>query len=202
VSGLFPPADGCLDCTPTKSRLPDLRSNRLNIDTGACFGEALEFVLDGFALDRCGHERSQERLSQAQSLQATSGIAARACRSLRKGHKQSRSCPNCEGRLTSFTATPASQSSTKHGAIPTVRAALVKFFKQEQLKAQQSQKTYQGNPDQDAEEISQKFRDKDCPEFLLNICALFISIPIFLSHLVRFLLWIGAGFRRQPGCDG
>jgi hypothetical protein len=30
--------------------------------------ETLEFVLDGFALDRCGHERSQERLSQAQSL--------------------------------------------------------------------------------------------------------------------------------------
>jgi hypothetical protein len=36
------------------------------------------------------HERSQERLSQAQSLQAASGIAARACRSLRKGNKQSR----------------------------------------------------------------------------------------------------------------
>src|SRR6476646_7566390 len=49
---------------------------------------------------------------------AISGIAARACRSLRKGNKQSRSCPNCEGRLTSFTATTASQSSTKHGAIP------------------------------------------------------------------------------------
>src|SRR5665647_3121259 len=80
--------------------------------------EALEFVLDGFALDRCGHERSQERLSQSQILQATSGIAARACRSLRKGNEQSRSCPNCEGRLTSFTATTASQSSTKHGAIP------------------------------------------------------------------------------------
>jgi serine/threonine protein phosphatase 1 len=27
--------------TPTKSRLPDLRSNRLNIDTGACFGGEL-----------------------------------------------------------------------------------------------------------------------------------------------------------------
>src|SRR5713101_10130504 len=75
-------------------------------------------ILEGFALDRCGHERSQGRLSQAQSLQAASGIAARACRSLRKGNKQSRSCPNCEGRLTSFTATTASQSSTKHGAIP------------------------------------------------------------------------------------
>ena len=25
--------------------------------------EALEFVLDGFALDSCGHERSKERLS-------------------------------------------------------------------------------------------------------------------------------------------
>jgi transposase-like protein len=52
---------------------------------------------------------------RAQSLQATSGIAARACRLLRKGNKQSRSCPHCEGRLTSFTATTASQSSTKHG---------------------------------------------------------------------------------------
>src|ERR1017187_8669111 len=82
--------------------------------------EALEFVLDGFALDRCGHERSQERLSQAQSLQATSCLAGRACRSLRKGDQQSRSCPNCEGRLTSFTATTASQSSTEHGAIPEV----------------------------------------------------------------------------------
>src|SRR5258707_4801122 len=80
--------------------------------------EALEFVLDGFALDRCGHERSQERLSQAQSLQATSCLAGRACRSLRKGDQQSRSCPNCEGRLTSFTATTASQSSTEHGTIP------------------------------------------------------------------------------------
>ena len=29
-----------------------------------------------------------------------------------------RSSPNCEGRLTSFTATLASQSSTEHGAIP------------------------------------------------------------------------------------
>jgi len=35
-----------------------------------------------------------------------------------KRNKQSRSCPNCEGRLPSFTATTASQSSTKHGAIP------------------------------------------------------------------------------------
>src|ERR1019366_1508171 len=52
--------------------------------------------------DRCGHERSQERLSQAQSLQATSGIAARACRSLRKGNKQSRSCPNGADRFTKF----------------------------------------------------------------------------------------------------
>src|SRR5260370_28137972 len=64
--------------------------------------EALEFALDGFALDRCGHERSQERLSQAQSLHATSGIAARPCRSLRKGNKTSRSLPNFAGRLTSF----------------------------------------------------------------------------------------------------
>jgi hypothetical protein len=70
--------------------------------------ETLEFILNGFALDRCGHERSKERLSQAQSLQATSCPAGRACRSLRKGDQQSRSCPNCEGRLTSFTATLAS----------------------------------------------------------------------------------------------
>jgi hypothetical protein len=83
-----------------------------------------------------------------------------------------------------------------------VRAALVTFFKQEQLKAQQSQKTYQGNPDQDAEEISQKFRDKDCPEFLLNICALFISIPIFLSHLVRFCSGLALAFDGSRGCDG
>src|SRR5258708_34577511 len=27
--------------TPTESRLPDLRSNRLNLDTGACFGGEL-----------------------------------------------------------------------------------------------------------------------------------------------------------------
>lgn len=31
--------------TPTKSRLPDLRSNRLNIDTGACFGGPLTAAL-------------------------------------------------------------------------------------------------------------------------------------------------------------
>lgn len=31
--------------TPTKSRLPDLRSNRLNLDTGACFGGPLTAAL-------------------------------------------------------------------------------------------------------------------------------------------------------------
>ncbi|WP_271668661.1 metallophosphoesterase family protein [Bradyrhizobium sp. CCBAU 51627] len=31
--------------TPTKSRLPDLRANRLNIDTGACFGGPLTAAL-------------------------------------------------------------------------------------------------------------------------------------------------------------
>jgi serine/threonine protein phosphatase 1 len=36
--------------TPTRSRLPDLRANRLNIDTGACFGGPLTAAL--FTVDR------------------------------------------------------------------------------------------------------------------------------------------------------
>jgi hypothetical protein len=63
---------------------------------------------------------AKKDFSQAQSPQTTSRSAGRACRSLRKGDQQSLSCPNCEGRLTSFTATLASQSSTEHGAIPVV----------------------------------------------------------------------------------
>jgi hypothetical protein len=82
--------------------------------------EALEFALDGIALDCCGHARSQEGLSQAKSLQATSGPTSRACCSLRKGNKQPRCCPKREGRLTSFTAALASQSSTERGTIPRV----------------------------------------------------------------------------------
>jgi hypothetical protein len=82
--------------------------------------EALEFALDGLALDCCGHARSQEGLSQAKSLQATSGLTSRACCSLRKGNKQPRCCPKGEGRLTSFTAAPASPSSTKNGATPAI----------------------------------------------------------------------------------
>jgi hypothetical protein len=54
--------------------------------------EALEFALNGIALDCCGHARSQEGLRQA--------------------------CPKREGRLTSFTAALASQSSTERGTIP------------------------------------------------------------------------------------
>jgi hypothetical protein len=69
--------------------------------------EALEFALDGLALDCCGDARSQEGLSQAKSLQATSGLTSRACCSLRKGSKQSRSCSKRQGRLTSFPAAPA-----------------------------------------------------------------------------------------------
>jgi hypothetical protein len=68
---------------------------------------------------------AKKTLSQAQSLQATSCLAGRACRSLRKGDQQSRSCPNCEGRLTSFTATLASQSSTEHGAIRFRRSTVI-----------------------------------------------------------------------------
>jgi hypothetical protein len=84
--------------------------------------EALEFALDGIALDCCGHARSQEGLSQAKSLQATSGPTSRACCSLRKGNKQPRCCSKREGRLTSFTAALASQSSTERGAIPQPKA--------------------------------------------------------------------------------
>jgi serine/threonine protein phosphatase 1 len=47
--------------TPTKSRLPDLRSNRLNIDTGACFGRELtaaaftdEKIEPEFFVNSCG----------------------------------------------------------------------------------------------------------------------------------------------------
>jgi hypothetical protein len=64
------------------------------------------------------HARSQEGLSQAKSLQATSGPTSRACCSLRKGNKQPRCCSKREGRLTSFTAALASQSSTERGTIP------------------------------------------------------------------------------------
>jgi hypothetical protein len=53
--------------------------------------EALEFALNGIAMDRCGHARSQEGLSQAKSLQATSGPTSRACCSLRKGNKETNS---------------------------------------------------------------------------------------------------------------
>jgi serine/threonine protein phosphatase 1 len=38
--------------TPTESRLPDLRSNRLNIDTGACFGG--ELTAAAFTEERVG----------------------------------------------------------------------------------------------------------------------------------------------------
>jgi hypothetical protein len=51
-------------------------------------------------------------------IQTTSGLEGRACCSLRKGNKQPRCCPKREGRLTSFTAALASQSSTERGAIP------------------------------------------------------------------------------------
>jgi serine/threonine protein phosphatase 1 len=40
--------------TPTKSRLPDLRSNRLNIDTGACFGG--ELTAAAFTAEKTGPE--------------------------------------------------------------------------------------------------------------------------------------------------
>jgi hypothetical protein len=48
--------------------------------------EALEFALDGLALDCRGHARSQQGLSQTKSLQATSGPTSCACCSLRKGN--------------------------------------------------------------------------------------------------------------------
>jgi hypothetical protein len=80
--------------------------------------EALEFAFDGPTLDCRGHARSQEGLSKAQSLQATSGLTSCACSALRKGNKPPRCCPKGQGRLTSFTAALAPQSSTEHGAIP------------------------------------------------------------------------------------
>src|SRR5207302_9612880 len=41
--------------------------------------KALAVRLDGLALDRGGHARSQEGLSQAEGIQTTSGLANRAC---------------------------------------------------------------------------------------------------------------------------
>jgi hypothetical protein len=54
------------------------------------------------------------RASPVKSLQATFAHEPRL-RSLRKGNKQPHCCPKGEGRLTSFTAALASQSSTDHG---------------------------------------------------------------------------------------
>ena len=62
--------------------------------------------------------RSQEGLSQAKSLQATSGPSSPTRCALPKGNKPTRRCPKGQGRLTSFTAALASQSSTERGAIP------------------------------------------------------------------------------------
>jgi hypothetical protein len=66
------------------------------------------------------------RLKAYKQLPALRG---RAGRSLRKGDQQSRSCPNCEGRLTSFTATTASQSLTEHGTIPYRRGSPGRQFR-------------------------------------------------------------------------
>jgi len=49
-------------------------------------------------------------------------LTSRACCSLRKGNKQPPCCPKSEGRLTSFTAALASQSSTERGATPLIKA--------------------------------------------------------------------------------
>src|SRR6202034_268869 len=86
--------------------------------------EALEFAFDGPTLDCRGHARSQEGLSKAQSLQATSGLTSRPCCALRKGNKPPSRCPKGEGRLTSITAALALQSSTEHGAIPIISGRL------------------------------------------------------------------------------
>src|SRR5260370_18684760 len=74
--------------------------------------------LDGPALDRGGHGGSRKRLPTIEGAQATSGTTCRSASTSNEKVNSRRPCSSSQRRVTSTSATAASQCSTKSGTSP------------------------------------------------------------------------------------
>ncbi len=81
----------------------------------------------------------------------------------------------------------------------TVKATLLEFFKKKTINGAVLTPS---EAEETATEISQKFTNKDFPEFVLQTSVLLVSVPAILFALGALLLWIGSGFRRASGSPG
>jgi len=80
--------------------------------------EAMAIGLDGLALDRGGHGGSRKRLPTIEGAQATSGTPCRSASTSNEKLNSRRPCSSSQRRVTSTSATAASQCSTKSGTSP------------------------------------------------------------------------------------
>ena len=80
--------------------------------------EAMAIGLDGPALDGRGHAGSRKRLPTIEGTQATSGAPCRSASASNEKLNSRRPCSSSQRRVTSTSATAASQCSTKSGTSP------------------------------------------------------------------------------------